>query len=75
MSWSCNDCGNFDKSKKYYNETNFCYYYKCLSNGRICGWCRTDKELKDMGCGRFIDKKEAAPKQLSLFELMEELKQ
>lgn len=68
MSWSCNDCANLDKSKKVYNESKYCYLYGCKHNnsGTICGWCKSDGELKNMGCSFFIDKKETEPQQMSL---------
>lgn len=69
MSWSCNDCANLDKSKKIYNESKYCYIYGCKKgeDTTICGWCRIDSELKNMGCSFFIDKEEVKPKQMSLF--------
>lgn len=65
---SCRDCRNLDKSRKTYDGANYCFIYNCKSNGQICGWCKTDNELKDMGCSNFVDKNKVDPKQISFFD-------
>lgn len=65
MAWSCNECGNLDKTKR---KVHNGYIYGCKGRkcGYICGWITKDTELKTMGCSNFIENNKGA-EQISLF--------
>lgn len=50
----CAECCYLDKTRKQYgNNGTGCFRYGCNARIRdkfICGWIRTDNELKTMGC-------------------------
>lgn len=56
-SWSCNNCGNLDKSKK--EVSNGWYCYGCKDEKRFktkTGWMEKDSGLNNMGCSSWIEK-------------------
>jgi len=64
MAWSCNECGNLDKTKR---KVHNGYIYGCKGRkcGYICGWISKDTELKTMGCSDFT--KEQQTEQIKMF--------
>lgn len=50
----CAECCYLDKTRKQYgNNGTGCFRYGCnaiIRDKFICGWIRTDNELKTMGC-------------------------
>lgn len=62
---SCATCANLDKSRKEWNDTHYCYIYGCTAHGRVCGWCRDDRQLKLQGCSDY--KKPQQEEQISIW--------
>ena len=57
---SCFECKYLDKSRKLNSQET---HSRC--DGYICGWISREKELSEMGCSYFEERKEN--EQLSLF--------
>lgn len=66
--YSCIDCGYLDKSRKNYSDTGNQNYFQYGCNHRgtdkfICGWCSSDKNLKQsyLGCSDWAEKSKPCP--------------
>lgn len=66
MSLSCSECDHLDKSRKKWNESNYCYTYGCKArpDGYINFWCLRDSDLNTGGCSDF---KHETVEQMSMF--------
>ncbi len=64
---TCLECKHLDKSRKLNSGEIHSKRYGCNSrcDGYICGWISREKELNEMGCSYFEERKEN--EQLSLF--------
>lgn len=70
IMWSCNDCKYLNKSRKKYNDVHYCFRYGCdfRKDKYGVGWIidgESDRDLKEMGCSDFEERKEN--EQLKLF--------
>lgn len=65
---TCFECKYLDRSRKLNSRETHSKRYGCNSRceGYICGWIIREKELSEMGCSYFEERKEN--EQLSLFE-------